>query len=181
MIHGSPTHRLSTSTSSLTVITNLAYGATSEYLRPGRRLQLPDPRRRSSPDLYRLRDRTSDLAEGDSISALAAGLLASSDEADQFRVIPLADGFEDPGAGNAAVRIVHASADAPTVDIDVGSDGTVELEGVERFADSGAAGVPLPADFNLSISILAGGARDLVHHSCFPKAPNLRHRRRPAP
>lgn len=97
------------------------------------------------------------LEDGAVVSALAAGLLGSESADDQFRVIPLVEGFEDPGAGQAAVRVVHAGSDAPTVDIDVGNDGTAELEGVDRFAESGAAGVALPADTELQIGIAVGG------------------------
>ena len=43
------------------------------------------------------------------------------------------------------------------MDIDVGNDGSAELTGVDRFADSGAAGVALPAGTAINIGILAGG------------------------
>ncbi|MCG8419857.1 MAG: DUF4397 domain-containing protein [Proteobacteria bacterium] len=95
------------------------------------------------------------LNEGDRVSALAAGLLASTNDADKFRVLPLAEGFDSPAAGNAIVRIVHASADAPTVAIDVNNDGTPELSDVSRFAESGPAGVELPAGQALQIGIWA--------------------------
>ncbi len=97
------------------------------------------------------------LAEGDSISAIAAGQVGGDGDA-AFRVLALADGFEDAGAGNAAVRVVHAGSDAPAVDIDVGNDGKVELPGVAPYADSGAEGVPLPSGEALQVGILADGA-----------------------
>ncbi len=52
-----------------------------------------------------------------------------------------------PGAGQVTARIVHASADAPTVGIDVGADDPTapEVAALDRFADTGAAGVALPA------------------------------------
>jgi hypothetical protein len=98
------------------------------------------------------------LPEGAIVSALAAGLLDAG-ENNAFRVIPLVDGFEDARPGEARVRIVHAGVDAPGVDIDVGDDGTAEIESLTRFTETGAAGVPLPAGEALQIGILAGGER----------------------
>jgi len=96
------------------------------------------------------------LADGDRVTALAAGLLGSDAADDRFRVIPLVEDFGDPGAGNAAVRIVHASADAPAVALDVANDGMPEVLDFARFADTGAAGVALPADSNIRIGVWAG-------------------------
>ncbi|MCB1182256.1 DUF4397 domain-containing protein [bacterium] len=93
---------------------------------------------------------------GATITALAVGLLGSTDADARFRVIPLVEDWQDPGSGNAAVRLVHGSADAPAVAIDVGNDGTPEISGFARFADSGADGVPLPAGAALDVGIWAG-------------------------
>jgi hypothetical protein len=40
--------------------------------------------------------------------------------------------------------MVHACYNAPTVGVDVGNDGSVEIAAIERFADTGAEGVALP-------------------------------------
>lgn len=98
------------------------------------------------------------LPEGVAVSALAAGLL-DTDDNNAFRVIPLIDGFEPAGPGEARVRIVHAGSDAPGVDIDVGDNGTSEIEGLTRFTETGAAGIALPAGQALQIAIRAGGER----------------------
>ena len=90
------------------------------------------------------------------VTAVAAGLFGSADADDMFRVIPLVEDWKDPGAGNAAVRILHASADAPAVAIDVGNDGTPEITDFARFAETGADGVALPAGSPLDIGIWAG-------------------------
>jgi hypothetical protein len=101
------------------------------------------------------------LAAGADITAVAAGLVGSTDSADSFRVLALAEGFATPGADQAQVRIVHAGADAPTVGIDVGDDDPAapEVASLARFADTGAAGVALPAGQALQVGIAAGGNR----------------------
>lgn len=95
------------------------------------------------------------VTEGAEITALAVGLLGGSGDS-AFRVIPVIEEYQDPGAGNAAVRIIHGSADAPAVAIDVANDGAPEITDFLRYADSGSAGVPLPAGQNLRIGIWAG-------------------------
>ena len=102
------------------------------------------------------------IPEGATITAVAAGLFGSNDDDDKFRVIPLVEDWTNPGAGNAAVRILHASADAPTVSIDVGNDGSPEIPDFARFADTGAAGVPLPAGSPLAVGIWAGNPLERV-------------------
>jgi hypothetical protein len=95
------------------------------------------------------------VPEGAVVTAVAAGLLGGESTDDAFRVVPLVEEFSTPGAGNAIVRVVHAGADAPTVGIDVGNDGTVELESLARFSDTGAAGVEIPAGEALQVGIVA--------------------------
>lgn len=106
----------------------------------------------SSPPAFETGDLT--IPDGARITALAAGLLTSSDPADRFRVLPLAENFTDPGTGNAAVRIVHASADAPAVALDVVGIGNVpDVANFARFADTGDAGVALPANTALQVAV----------------------------
>ncbi len=100
------------------------------------------------------------IDRGSKITAVASGLLGSSGTEDAFRVLPLAESFGG-GPSNARVRIVHASADAPTVGIDLGNDNPVapEVAALDRFADTGAAGVEVPSGTSLQIGITAGGSR----------------------
>ncbi|MCB9681119.1 MAG: DUF4397 domain-containing protein [Alphaproteobacteria bacterium] len=90
-------------------------------------------------------------------TAIAAGYLGSAMPDDQFRVLALVDDWGSPARGSYRARIVHASPDAPTVDIDVGNDGSSEIAALPRFADTGADGVPLPSDTTLAVGV-AGGA-----------------------
>jgi hypothetical protein len=55
------------------------------------------------------------------------------------------------------VRIVHAGSDAPAVDIDVENDGTDEITMLNRFTETGAAGVDLPAGEALQLGIRVDG------------------------
>lgn len=87
------------------------------------------------------------------VTAVAAGFLGSGDAGDAFRILPLVENYDDPAAGNARVRILHASPDAPAVDIDVGDDGTAEILALERFADTGESGVDLPAGASLQVGV----------------------------
>jgi hypothetical protein len=99
------------------------------------------------------------IPEGATITAIAAGNFGSTNADDAFRILPIAENFAAPGAGNAAVRVVHGSFDAPTVDIDLGDDGTVDFPGFARFTDTGEAGLALPAGQELQVGIRAGGSR----------------------
>jgi hypothetical protein len=112
----------------------------------------------SSPAAFEVTDLS--LAPDKRYTAIAAGSLGSTSADDKFRVLPLEEGFDAASPGKARVRIVHASFDAPTVDLDVGNDdpGAPELAGLARFADSGSAGVELPAGTPLQVGIDAGGA-----------------------
>ncbi len=77
---------------------------------------------------------------------------------DGFRLLALEDGFKDPASGDARVRILHAGADAPSVDIDVGDDGSPEITALSRFEATAAEGVNLPAGSALQVGIQSGGA-----------------------
>ncbi len=144
------------------LISNLAYGQASAYIEVDEGtydLQVKPAGQPTAAAVYDTGNLT--LAADDKITAIAAGFLTSTADADKFRVLPLAEGFTAPGTGNAAVRIVHASADAPTVGVDVGDDNPAapEVAALARFADTGAAGIALPAGQALQVGIDAGGAR----------------------
>lgn len=155
------------------LITDLAYGETSEYLdlNPGTyniQLRAAGANPASTPAFE---TGNLDIADGAKITALAVGLLGSASNDDKFRVLPLAENFNNPGAGNAAVRIIHGSADAPTVAIDVGNDGTAEIPDFDRFDDTGVAGVALPAGSALQIGIWAGSPLGRVTAFTTPALP----------
>jgi hypothetical protein len=64
------------------------------------------------------------------------------DEADQaFEVLPLTDDNSAPDEGMARVRVLHASPDAPTVDVTAGDGETVLFDGVS-YGESGYVSVP---------------------------------------
>jgi len=140
------------------VVTNLKFTETTPYLDLKAGTYNFQLRQAGSPATSAPAYETGDLEipDGAVITALAAGLLGSMDEDDMFRVIPLIEDWEDPGAGNAAVRIIHAGADAPAVAIDVANDGNPEITDFDRFDDTGAAGVALPAGSALDVGIWAG-------------------------
>jgi hypothetical protein len=154
------------------LVTNVAYGTTTAYLdiAPGTyNIQLraagSDP---TSNPAYETGDLV--IPKDVEITAVALGLLAGSGD-QAFRVIPYVEGFTAPGAGNAAVRIIHGSADAPTVALDVGNDGVPEVTDFDRFEDTGAAGVPLPANTELQIAIWAGNPLERVTVFTTPQLP----------
>jgi hypothetical protein len=140
------------------VITDLEYGETSAYADIGAgtyNIQIREARADAS-SAPAFETGSLPIPEGVKITAIAAGLLAKAPgSSDAFRVMPFVEDFDAPGAGNAAVRIVHAGADAPTVAIDVGNDANAEIIDFERFEETGEAGVPLPAGEKLQIAIWA--------------------------
>jgi hypothetical protein len=154
------------------ILEGLAYGDTSAYL------EVPvgayNVQLRASPstasDLVAYQTGALTLAKGSRTSAIAAGLLASKDAGDRFRVLALAEQDAPIGLGKARVRVVHASPDAPSVGIDLGDDAPAspEIPSLARFADQ--SGVELPSDTSLQIGIDAGGKR--VTAFTTPSLPN---------
>jgi hypothetical protein len=72
------------------------------------------------------------------------------DDGDQaFEPLVLQDDNSDPGSDTARVRAVHASPDAPAVDVTLASNGDVLFDGV-AFGESGAVEVPA-GDYTLQI------------------------------
>lgn len=145
------------------VISNLAYGSATAYLTvdagsPNFQIRAAGAAPTSAP-VYSTGPLT--LAKDAQVTAIATGLLASTAAADSFRVLPFVEQFVAGGAGKAQLRIVHAAPDAPTVGVDVGNDNPAapEVASLARFADTGAAGIPLPSGAALQVGIAAGGNR----------------------
>ena len=155
------------------LITGLAYTQTSDYLdlEPGQyTIQLRAAgASATSPPAFATGLLT--VPDGAVITAAAVGLLGSADDADRFRVLVLAEDFTDPGDGNAAVRIVHGAADAPAVALDVANDGSPEITDFAHFAETGAAGVALPAGSPLAVGIWAGDPLSRVTAFTTPTLP----------
>lgn len=141
------------------VAPNVAYGDVMPYLTVPAgtyNVQLRPAGADSSTDpIYETGNVT--LAADAVLTAVAAGLLNSVDPADSFRIIPQFEGFATPGSGNAIVRILHAGSDAPTVNLDVGADGSNEIMDLARFADTGSAGIDLPGGSPLTIGVVVEG------------------------
>ena len=139
------------------VVGDLAYGEASGFAElPAGELEFeirPAGAAASSDPIHATGPLT--LHAGTRVDAIAAGRLESAGGDDAFRVLTLVE--EPAAAGDAAlVRIVHAGADAPSVGIDVGNDGSAEIESLARFADTGGEAIELPADTELRVGILAG-------------------------
>lgn len=145
------------------VVTGLAYGQTSGWIEVPKGVYEIElraaPSKASDPIAYVTG--ALDVPDGAMISAVAAGLLGSTDTDASFRLLPLVERFDMVPGGQALVRAVHAGADAPSVDLDVGNDDPAgpELSGLARFADSGAEGIALPANSALAFGIAKGGSR----------------------
>jgi hypothetical protein len=140
------------------LFTNVTYAQTTEYLglTPGTydiQVRSTGAAADSTPAFS---TGTIEVPESASITAVAAGLLGSTAEADSFRILLLPEQFAGPGAGEAQARFVHAAADAPAVLLDVGDDGTTELGPIARFEATPAEGFALSAGQTLQLAVLAG-------------------------
>jgi len=158
--------------STTALFTNVAYGEVTSYTEVTAdtvKIELrPAGASPSTPAVY-----TSGalaIAEDAKVTAVAAGLISSTEPDDSFRLLPLMEGFADPGA-NVRVRIVHAGADAPAVAIDVANDGAPEINDFARFEETGQAGVELPAGTPIAIGIWAGAPLSRVTAFTTPALP----------
>lgn len=145
------------------IASNLAFGGATEWAEvpPGSYdIEIKAaPSTPSSDAVYTVSDLV--LEEGDKLSAVAAGLLASSEDANKFRVLPVREAFAPSGSGNAILRVVHASPDAPSVGIDLHDDdpSAPEITNIDRFTSTAEAGFPLTAGEALQIGIASSGSR----------------------
>ncbi len=148
---------------SVQLATGLAYGDTSEWLMVDAGtydIQIKaSPSTADSAAAFEVKG--VELEEKSKVTAVAAGLLASTADATKFRVLPIKEDFNPAGSGSAIARVIHASPDAPTVGIDLHDDdaSSPELSGIDRFTDTGAQGFPLSSGEALQIGIVAGGSR----------------------
>lgn len=156
---GAPAVDIYAAGNSTPLFTNVQYGRTTEYatvpagtynvqIRPAGAAASSDPVYSTGPLT---------LSTDATVSALAVGLLGSTDNTQSFRVLALPESFGAAADGQARVRIVHAGADAPTVALDVGDDGSSEVASLARFADTGAEGVSLPAGQAFQVGVRANG------------------------
>jgi hypothetical protein len=99
-----------------------------------------------------------DLAQGDSITFVAAGTSESADPELSLRALALTEEFGDPGAGRAAVRAVNLGIDAPAMDVDIGDDATPDFAGLPRFGDTGAGGDPVAAGAAVQLGVAVDGS-----------------------
>jgi hypothetical protein len=156
------------------LLTDLAFGDATEYLM----VDAGDydfelraaPSQASDPVAYRTG--AVELASQRRVTTIAAGLLNSDADASKFRVLAYTEAFGPAGGGNAIVRVVHASPDAPSVGIDLHDDdaSSPEVTGIDRFTASDGAGFGLSAGKELQIGISAGGQR--VTAFTTPKLPD---------
>ena len=96
-----------------------------------------------------------EIAEGASITLVAAGFLLSDEPDDSLRVLAFDDAFAAPAEG-ARARFVHAISNAGPLLLEVGDDGDAELGPVERFAATPPEGFELAAGAPVHVSLLAG-------------------------
>jgi hypothetical protein len=92
------------------------------------------------------------IAAGTDYTVLATGLLADG----SLGLLPLQDNNATPAAGNAHVRLIHASADAPAVDVLVAGTTTKVFSNVEFNAAQGPNPVPA-GTYDLQVQVAPDG------------------------
>jgi hypothetical protein len=121
------------------VLEDVAFGAVSDYL------DVPAGER--SVEITAAGDPQASVFSGPvPVEAEAAYTIAAvgelADDGDQpFEPLVLEDDNSDPGAETARVRVVHASPDAPAVDVTVESTGDALFDGV-AYGEAGYVEVP---------------------------------------
>jgi hypothetical protein len=127
------------------VLEDVPYRALSEYL------TVPSGTR--SVAITAAGDPDTSVFEGDvelgaaDYTVAAVGELSGQNR--EFRPLVLEDDNSDPGEDQARVRLVHASPDAPAVDVTVAASGNAIYDGV-GFGDTGSVTVPAN-DYTLEV------------------------------
>jgi hypothetical protein len=129
------------------VLEDVPFGAVSEYLEVPAGERMVEITAAGDADTSVFSGAVPVEADTD-YSVVAIGEIG--DDGDQaFEPLVLEDDNSDPGGDTARVRAVHASPDAPAVDITVASSGDALFDGVE-FGQSGYVEVPA-GDYTLQI------------------------------
>ena len=129
------------------VLTDVPFGTTSGYLQlPGGTYDVAVAPAGTSVDDAVI-DASLPVEAGTSYTVAAIGEATSSDT--ELRPLVLEDDVSDPGGDSARVRVVHASPDAPAVDVTVASSGDAIVDGA-AFGDAAAVTVPAN-DYTLEI------------------------------
>jgi hypothetical protein len=156
------------------LFSNLAYGETRPFISVASGTYVIQIRPAGAPATSAPVFETGNVQIGSGlvISAVAVGLSTAAPGSDEaLRVLPLVEDFGASASGMIRVRILHGSATAPTVAIDVGDDGAPEVRGLQRYADTGAEGVMLPANQALQVGILADASLARVTAFTIPALP----------
>jgi hypothetical protein len=128
------------------VLEDVAFGAVSDYLDVPAGTRSVEVTAAGDPDASVFAGDVTVDADAD-YTVAAAGEIG--DEADQpFAPLVLADDNSDPGDGRARLRVVHASPDAPAVDV-TAEAGPVLFDGV-AFGESGYVDVEA-SDYTVEI------------------------------
>jgi hypothetical protein len=129
-----------------TVLEDVAFGAVSGYLEvPAGERQVAISAAGGGPTVF---DDAVSVEADTAYTVAAAGEVG--DGADEpFAPLVLTDDNADPGGDTARLRVVHASPDAPAVDVTVASSGDALFDGV-AFGESGYVEVPA-GDYTVQI------------------------------
>ncbi|WP_223639616.1 DUF4397 domain-containing protein [Corallococcus sp. EGB] len=136
----------------------VAYGATTAYLtRDAGAVTVelrPTGATASSPPILSQRV---GMEAGTRWTVVTAGAFGATDPSTAMRTLVLRDNTVPADGGQTRVRIVNAGTDAPTVGVDLGNDGSVEVESLARFQDSGEAALVLPSGAAFQVGLRTGG------------------------
>ena len=142
---------------SMPLFTNVNYASFTQFksVTPGRwRLEL---RPAGDPSGASLIGIDTVLSRGQRMEVIAAGVASSNDPALRLRLLTVEESFGSMAASSIRLRAVHASPDAPALQLDFGNDGTLEVDGLERFADSDQSGVELQSNVSTQVGLLVEG------------------------
>ena len=135
------------------VLEDVAFGAVSGYLdlaAGGHAVEIPAA---GDPDTSVFEGDVS-LEAGQAYTVAAIGEIGEMAD-EPFEPLVLEDDTSAPGSGTARLRVVHASPDAPAVDVTAESTGDVLFDGV-GFGDAGTTEVP-GGDYTVQIRGDTGG------------------------
>jgi hypothetical protein len=102
------------------------------------------------------------LAADKAYTAAAVGMLAAANGQKAFEVTLLEDNLGAPAAGKAHLRFIHASADAPNVDVGVLANGAVTDVWSDVAFPTAGAYTPVDAPFTADVGVTVAGDTGVV-------------------